>query len=105
MSSDQILAYLAKNVMSVAALALSVSGFFWNRQHTNRTFEASNYPVLRHNVRARWQRDDEALPFHVDAMFDLSIAMIEAELAWVERFIRELQSSSPRPQQGVRNRG
>ena len=43
MSSDPILA----NVLSVAAIVLSIVGFLLNRQHTNRTFKASNYPLLR----------------------------------------------------------
>ncbi len=47
MSPDQILQYLADNALGIAALILSIIGFFWNRQHTNRTFQASNYPALR----------------------------------------------------------
>lgn len=31
-------------------------------------------------------------PFHVNAMFEFSLAMIQAELEWFNRFIRELEA-------------
>jgi len=48
----------------------------------------------RDHVCARWRRGGEPLSFHVNAMFDLSITMIEAELGWVEWFIGELERRS-----------
>ena len=48
----------------------------------------------RDYVRANWMRvrGDRELPCHIDAMFDLSVTRVEAELAWVKRFIRRLAS-------------
>jgi DNA-binding PadR family transcriptional regulator len=40
-------------------------------------------------VRARWD-ELEPLPYYVEAMFTHSVALVEAELAWIEGFIREL---------------
>lgn len=45
----------------------------------------------REHIRAR-TREYVPLPHHVDAMFDLSLTLIEAELAWVKRFIHKLES-------------
>jgi len=45
----------------------------------------------REYVRARWARGDGQFPVYVDAMFDLSLTMIEAELKWVEGFIEQLE--------------
>jgi DNA-binding PadR family transcriptional regulator len=40
-------------------------------------------------VRARWEAQ-QPLPYFVEAMFTHSVALIEAELAWIKEFIREL---------------
>lgn len=56
------------------------------RQYRDRLAER------REHVRARRARGEEDLPYHVDAMFDLSLTMIEAELAWTERFMGQLAS-------------
>ncbi len=37
----------------------------------------------------------EAAPFHVRALFDHRVAMLEAELAWVTRFVAEWESHAP----------
>ncbi|HET91463.1 MAG TPA: PadR family transcriptional regulator [Chloroflexi bacterium] len=34
------------------------------------------------------------LPLHVGAMFDYSLTMVRAELAWIERFIAEIETGS-----------
>jgi len=31
------------------------------------------------------------IPFHVEAMFDYSLTMIQAELAWLEKFIKQME--------------
>lgn len=45
-------------------------------------------------VRERRDQGGEDLPFHVAAMFDLSLTLIEAELKWVQRFTRTLSESN-----------
>lgn len=42
-------------------------------------------------VRERW-REQQPLPYFVDALFDYSASMIEAELNWVNKFIRQLEA-------------
>jgi hypothetical protein len=37
------------------------------------------------------QQRQQPLPFFVDAMFEHSIAMISAELGWLDRFMEELE--------------
>jgi DNA-binding PadR family transcriptional regulator len=44
----------------------------------------------RDHLRIRVQ-EQAPLPYFVDAMFDLSLTLIEAELAWVKRFIDKLE--------------
>lgn len=41
----------------------------------------------RDHVHARRQEEGTAPTLHIRAMFDLSLALIEAELAWIEQFI------------------
>lgn len=36
------------------------------------------------------------LPYFVDAMFDYSLALIEAEKTWIEKFIREVEAKNSR---------
>ena len=57
------------------------------------TYQAHLQERLEH-VRAKWAQDRAAaaqasrpFPPHVDALFDHSIAMIEAELEWVKRYL------------------
>jgi hypothetical protein len=40
------------------------------------------------HVRQRWEHQ-QPLPPHVDAMFDYSLAMLQAEMTWVHRFARD----------------
>lgn len=42
------------------------------------------------HVRERWE-SQRPLPSFIDAMFDHSTTMIEAELAWVRRFIKQIE--------------
>jgi DNA-binding PadR family transcriptional regulator len=42
------------------------------------------------HVQSRWE-EQKPLPYFVDALFDYSITMIQAEQAWIERFITEIQ--------------
>ena len=46
----------------------------------------------RKHVRDRLDSAVDDLPFHAAAMFDLSLTMIEAELSWVQRFVRTLSA-------------
>ncbi len=43
------------------------------------------------HVRARWQ-SQRPLPYFVDAMFEYSLAMIQAEQTWIEKFIAQLEN-------------
>ena len=47
----------------------------------------------RDHVRARYQQEGQPPPLHVKAMFNHSLTLMDAELAWVERFLEELDSS------------
>ena len=40
----------------------------------------------------RRQKDQQPLPPHVDAMFDYSLVLVQAEIAWLEGFIRQLKA-------------
>lgn len=46
----------------------------------------------REHVRQRQDRIEKPRPRHIDAMFDLSLTMVDAELAWVKKFMQRLQS-------------
>jgi DNA-binding PadR family transcriptional regulator len=46
----------------------------------------------RDHVRARYQQEGQAPPHHVKAMFDHSLTLMEAQLAWIEGFIDELSA-------------
>ena len=43
------------------------------------------------HVRERWTSQQSRLPYHVDALFDLSLTLIDAELSWVSSFIHQLE--------------
>ncbi len=45
------------------------------------------------HVQARWE-SQRPLPYFVDAMFDHSVTMIEAEMEWVMQFISELKDQA-----------
>jgi DNA-binding PadR family transcriptional regulator len=45
------------------------------------------------HVQARWE-SQRPLPYFVDAMFDHSVTMIEAEMDWVTQFISELEDQA-----------
>lgn len=42
------------------------------------------------HLRAKWERQ-RPLPYFVEAMFDYSATMIQAESAWVDRFIAQIE--------------
>lgn len=47
-------------------------------------------------ARERWrQLKESSTPFNVDAMFGHQVAMLEAELDWIKRFIEEWESQLP----------
>lgn len=41
-------------------------------------------------VNAKWEQQ-RPLPYFVDAMFDNSISIMQAELAWIEKFIQRME--------------
>ncbi|NIM94946.1 MAG: PadR family transcriptional regulator [Anaerolineales bacterium] len=43
------------------------------------------------NLRSRWEAIEDHLPFNVNALFDFSMTMIDAELSWVTGFIHQLE--------------
>jgi DNA-binding PadR family transcriptional regulator len=45
------------------------------------------------HVQARWE-SQRPLPYFVDAMFDHSVTMIEAEMKWAVQFISELEDQA-----------
>ena len=57
------------------------------RQYKNKLNQQRDY------VLARRQAAGHPLPSHVQAMFDLSLTLITAELSWLENFIEELNSA------------
>jgi DNA-binding PadR family transcriptional regulator len=42
-------------------------------------------------VRDRWTAQQSRLPYHADALFDLSMTLLDAELSWVSSFIHQLE--------------
>ncbi len=46
----------------------------------------------REHLLERMQIGQGAFPFHVGAMFDFSLTMIQAELAWLDKFIQQLEA-------------
>jgi DNA-binding PadR family transcriptional regulator len=52
---------------------------------------AAALAVRRDHVRHR-ARSPEPLPLHVEAMFEFSLALIEAELGWVTEFIQKMEA-------------
>ena len=49
----------------------------------------------RDQVKANWERQSlEPLPYFVDAMFDYSITLIDAEIDWLTGFIQRVQENT-----------
>jgi DNA-binding PadR family transcriptional regulator len=46
----------------------------------------------REHLQERMNIGQGAIPFHVGAMFDFSLTMIQAELAWLEKFIQQMEA-------------
>jgi DNA-binding PadR family transcriptional regulator len=44
------------------------------------------------HLRGRWDAQEPHLPFNVNALFDLSKTLIDAELSWVTNFIHQLEA-------------
>lgn len=42
-------------------------------------------------IRQSWESAPTRLPYHVDALFDLSMTLLAAELGWITAFIRKLE--------------
>jgi DNA-binding PadR family transcriptional regulator len=47
--------------------------------------------VRLQRVKVRWE-EQKPLPYFVDALFDYSVSMIEAEFNWTEEFIKKLEA-------------
>jgi DNA-binding PadR family transcriptional regulator len=43
------------------------------------------------HVQGRWEAQ-KPMPYFVDALFDYSVTMIEAEMMWVEKFIKQVEA-------------
>jgi DNA-binding PadR family transcriptional regulator len=48
------------------------------------------------HLRARWTRQEYRLPYHIHALFDLSMTLIDAELSWVTSFLHQLEEQKGR---------
>ena len=49
----------------------------------------------RDGVKRRWEEQGgNQLPYFIDAMFDYSVTLIEAEIEWVGRFIQRIQNNA-----------
>ncbi|MBN1874784.1 MAG: PadR family transcriptional regulator, partial [Anaerolineae bacterium] len=56
-------------------------------QHYRETLEAR----LAH-IRARQEAQQQPLPYYVDALFDYSVVMIQAERDWIAEFIKQVEA-------------
>ena len=45
------------------------------------------------HLRSQWERQ-RPLPDHVEAMFDYAVTMVQAELEWARRFMRQLRAKA-----------
>ena len=45
------------------------------------------------NVQLRWE-EQQPLPYFVDALFDYSVTIIQANLVWVEKFIKKVEEQN-----------
>ena len=59
------------------------------RQYQQALAERRDYVQAR-----RQEQGDNNLPLHVQGMFELSSALIEAELTWIETFIQRLSNQN-----------
>ena len=53
---------------------------------------ATNLAERRGHLQERMKIGEGVFPFHVGAMFDFSLTMIQAELAWLEGFIKKMEA-------------
>jgi len=44
------------------------------------------------NLRSRWAAAEPRVPFNVNALFDYSMTLVDAELSWVTDFIHQLEA-------------
>jgi DNA-binding PadR family transcriptional regulator len=56
------------------------------RQHQTSLTERAEH-ILR-----KWE-EQKPLPYYVDAMFDHSLSVINAQLEWLEKFIRQMEAN------------
>ncbi len=53
---------------------------------------AASLAERREHLQERMNTGQGTFPFHVEAMFDFSLSMIQAELAWLEKFIKQMEA-------------
>ena len=53
---------------------------------------AASLAERREHLQERMNIGQGTIPFHVEAMFDFSLTMIQAELAWLENFIQQMEA-------------
>jgi len=53
---------------------------------------AASLAERREHLQERMNIGQGTIPFHVGAMFDYSLTMIQAELAWLEKFIQQMEA-------------
>ena len=53
---------------------------------------AASLAVRREHLQERMNIGKGSLPYHVEAMFDFSLTMIQAELTWLEKFIQQMEA-------------
>ena len=56
-----------------------------------RTY-AAHLTERREHLQKRAQLGADSFPNHVAAMFDFSLKMIQAEIAWVKQFIQQMEA-------------
>jgi DNA-binding PadR family transcriptional regulator len=47
----------------------------------------------RDEAKAKWE-SQSPLPYFIEAMFDYSVTMLEAEIAWIETFIKKVEEQN-----------
>ncbi len=53
---------------------------------------AASLAERREHLQERMNMGKGSFPFHVGAIFDFSLMMIQAELAWLEKFIKQMEA-------------
>ncbi len=72
------------------------------RQQAIAALRQYSAALVGHRDHIRTRRNQQApLPYFVDAMFDLSLTLVEAEMGWVERFVDQLQELPASGGQGL----